>query len=76
MRLCVHWGSDMAKFTERLDIKMTPEDMTLLAAASLKAKLPLTVYARELILRQLNPLFGGSNEISSVESSQSRTVED
>lgn len=76
MRPCAKWGSDMAKFTERLDIKMTPEDMALLAAASLKAKLPLTVYARELILRQLNPIFRGSDETSSMESRQPRTVED
>lgn len=46
----------MAKYTERLDIKMTPEDMQLLAVSSLKAEKPLTVYARELIIRQLNPL--------------------
>lgn len=49
----------MAKFTERLDIKMTPEDMAILAEESLKANLPLTVYARELIIKQINPLLGG-----------------
>lgn len=46
----------MAKYTERLDIKMTKEDMCLLATASLKAGKPLTVYARELILNQINPM--------------------
>lgn len=65
----------MAKYTERLDIKMTKEDMALLAQASLKAGQPLTVYARVLILRQLNPLLGGRNEELSLESSQAGAVE-
>lgn len=65
----------MAKYTERLDIKMTKEDMALLAAASLKAGQQLTVYARNLILRQLNPLLGGSNEELPLESSQAGAVE-
>lgn len=43
-------------YTERLDIKMTSQDMVLLAEASLKAGMPLTVYARELIVSQLNPM--------------------
>lgn len=51
----------MAKYTERLDIKMTSQDMLLLAEASLKAGKPLTVYARELILNQINPLFMDAN---------------
>lgn len=46
----------MAKYTERLDIKMTSQDMLLLAEASLKAGKPLTVYARDLILDQINPM--------------------
>lgn len=49
----------MAKYTERLDIKMTPEDMAILAAQSLKEGMPLTVYARELILSQINPMLKG-----------------
>lgn len=52
----------MGKYTERLDIKMTPEDMLLLAEASLKAGMPLTVYARYLIVLQLNPLMKGAKE--------------
>lgn len=52
----------MARYTERLDIKMTPEDMALLAAGALGHGLPLTVYARELIINQLNPLLGGDND--------------
>lgn len=46
----------MRKYTERLDIKMTSQDMVLLAEASLKAGLPITVFARELIIKQLNPM--------------------
>lgn len=46
----------MGKYTERLDIKMTSQDMCILAAASLKAGKPLTVYARDLILNQINPM--------------------
>lgn len=52
----------MAKYTERLDIKMTPQDMLLLAEESLKAGMPLTVYARELIISQINPLIGLSKK--------------
>lgn len=50
----------MRKYTERLDIKMTPQDMLLLAEASLKANLPITVYARNLIIDQLNPMLHGA----------------
>ena len=59
----------MRKYTERLDIKMTAEDMAILAEASLKAGLPLTVYARELIISQINPLLflGGRNAGEHVE---------
>lgn len=71
----------MAKFTERLDIKMTSQDMLLLSEASLKARLPLTVYARELIISQLNPMLqksvpGGENESLHMEKTISRPVED
>lgn len=65
----------MAKFTERLDIKMTPEDMALLAALSIKAGMPLTVYAREIIIRQINPLLGGGGNASiSLERDKSRQL--
>lgn len=63
------WGTNMKPriFTERLDIKMTPEDMLLLAEASLKADMPLTVYARQIILDAINPMIasagnGGGDE--------------
>lgn len=46
----------MAKYTERLDIKMTSQDMCILATESIKAGKPLTVYARDLILNQINPM--------------------
>lgn len=52
----------MRKYTERLDIKMTSQDMLLLAAASLKANQPLTVYARNLILNQINPMMQANKE--------------
>lgn len=61
----------MAKFTERLDIKMTPEDMALLAEKSRIAGMPLTVYARELILRQINPLLRGGNASIPLEKTKS-----
>lgn len=59
------------KFTERLDIKMTKEDMYLLAQAAYNADKPLTVYARDLIVKQINPLFKGElpNENRHVEDS-------
>lgn len=60
----------MRKYTERLDIKMTSQDMVLLAEASLKAGLPITVFARELIIKQLNPMLkesGGVNARQPVE---------
>lgn len=66
----------MAKFTERLDIKMTAEDMQLLAEGALKAGIPLTVYARNIILQRINPLFGGSYEVSDMEKDIPRPVED
>lgn len=66
----------MAKFTERLDIKMTAEDMQLLAERALKADKPLTVYAREIIVERINPLFGGSDASSSVEGDKPHSVED
>lgn len=51
----------MSKYTERLDIKMTAEDMAFLSEASLRANKPLTVYARELIIKQINPMFREEN---------------
>lgn len=67
----------MAKYTERLVIKMTPEDMAQLAEASLRAGLPLTVYARELIINQINPLFagGGQHARTAVERVEPRALE-
>ena len=52
----------MAKYTERLDIKMTPEDMAILAEESYIKGLPITVYARQLILNQINPLLSDKCE--------------
>lgn len=57
----------MARYTERLDIKMTAEDMALLAAGALAHNLPLTVYARELIINQLNPMLGGNHDAGHME---------
>lgn len=57
----------MARYTERLDIKMTREDMALLAAAALRHGMPLTVYARELLINQINPLLGGEHEERNLE---------
>lgn len=66
----------MAKYTERLDIKMTSEDMYILAEKALKADKPLTVYARELILQQINPLLreGRQDEGGNVETNKSSPV--
>ncbi len=73
------WGYNMRKYTERLDIKMTPEDMQLLAVKSLKAGMPLTVYARELIIKQLNPMLvegQANNAISGLDKDKSGSVAD
>lgn len=67
----------MARYTERLTIKMTPEDMQLLAVESLKAKLPMTTYAREVILSRINPMFTeNGNEVDAVAKTTLRAVED
>lgn len=71
----------MRKYTERLDIKMTSQDMLLLAAASLKANQPLTVYARNLILNQINPMMqankeGGVNARLEMENSEPYRLEE
>lgn len=44
------------KYTYRLVIKMTEEDMCLLESEALRHGLPFTSYARTLILNQINPL--------------------
>lgn len=50
------------RYTERLDIKMTKEDMFILAQKAYKEGKPLTVYARELIINQINPLLKQSTD--------------
>ena len=67
----------MRKYTERLDIKMTPEDMQLLAAQAYEVGIPLTVYARSIILDVINPMFGGNDNANErMEANQSRKLEE
>lgn len=66
----------MRKYTERLDIKMTAEDMALLAESAIRVGVPLTVHARNLILLHINPLLGGNNASSTMESGEPGPMED
>lgn len=69
----------MAKFTERLDIKMTSQDMLLLAEKSLRAHMPITVYARNIIISHINPMMKQGEKIDAtfnLEKTESRPMED
>lgn len=46
-----------AKYTRRLVIKMTPEDMNALEKAAKERNLPPTVLCRLVILEAINPIF-------------------
>lgn len=67
----------MAKYTERLAIKMMPEDMAILAEMSLRARVPLTTYARELLIKQINPMLknGGGHARATMEDIKPHPVE-
>ena len=67
----------MARYTQRLVIKMTPEDMQLLTVASEVVGIPTTSYARQIILKHINPFFKGEADAGKhVETIDARLLED